>query len=277
MIRYFARRPTFPVICIIGRELIGAHTAPQLETRLAAISMDRTKLYDLFDATGDGWYIHPDMMVVSPLSFKTWTKKKIIDLFNLCPTAQAYGLIYSDRSLSAKRLAVIAAEIVAWLNDPQAAKRGRRRRGNGNRGAGRGRKAPVQSKGTGGVGSMGQVAIKTKEHNLTKALLEGGSLSNALFEWELEEHIDKYLASKHRDGDVCVVGVTERDNDVALLFIDTDDTVYRNQKARARLRAYWRDAYGPNMLKLIPEIARQLAAGYLFVAGVQEMRTGTLN
>ncbi len=42
---------------------------------------------------------------------------------------------------------------------------------------------------------------KTIEKNLTKALLANGPLAWALFEYELEEHLEEYLQSKHEDGD----------------------------------------------------------------------------
>jgi hypothetical protein len=39
------------------------------------------------------------------------------------------------------------------------------------------------------------------EKNLKRALLEDGPFAQALFEYELEEHIEEYIQSKRADGD----------------------------------------------------------------------------
>ena len=58
------------------------------------------------------------------------------------------------------------------------------------------------------------------EKNLKKALLEDGPMAQALFEYELEEHVEEYLQSKRTDGDKYFFAVTEDTNDVAMLLID---------------------------------------------------------
>ena len=42
---------------------------------------------------------------------------------------------------------------------------------------------------------------KTIEKNLRRSLLKEGIFAKALFEYELEEHIEEYLQSKQADGD----------------------------------------------------------------------------
>ena len=111
---------------------------------------------------------------------------------------------------------------------------------------------------------------KTIEKNLIKVLLDNGAMENALFEYELEEHIDEYLKSKQEDGDDYFFAVTEHTNDVAMLLIDEDNNVHVNEKARAVLRKYWhKSAYKHNMQILIPQMAEQLSKGFLFVTGVK--------
>ncbi len=61
---------------------------------------------------------------------------------------------------------------------------------------------------------------KRIERNLKKALLKGGPMVRALFEFELEEHIEEYLQSKRADGDKYFFAITEHTNDVAMLLID---------------------------------------------------------
>lgn len=111
---------------------------------------------------------------------------------------------------------------------------------------------------------------KTIEKNLIKALLEDGAMAHALFEFELKEHIDEYLKSKQDDGDDYFFAVTEHTNHVAMLLIDGKNRVHVNEKARALLKKLWpKSAYKFNMQILIPQMAKQLSEGYLFVTGVK--------
>lgn len=112
---------------------------------------------------------------------------------------------------------------------------------------------------------------KTIEKNLKKALLNDGPLVYALYEFELEEHVEEYLLSKQTDGDKYFFAVTEHTNHVAMLLIDENDKVYINEAARTWLKELWQDAYRENFRKMIPQMAAQLDAGYLFAAGVKEV------
>lgn len=110
---------------------------------------------------------------------------------------------------------------------------------------------------------------KIIERNLKRALLEDGPLAEALYDYELAEHVEEYRLSKHADGDRYFFAVTEHANDVAMLLIDEDDVLHVNEGARAVLKTLWRDAYTQNLRRLIPDMARELDAGYLYAAGVK--------
>jgi len=111
---------------------------------------------------------------------------------------------------------------------------------------------------------------KTIEKNLAKALLNDGAMAYALFEYELEEHIDEYLKSKQEDGDDYFFAVTEHTNDVSMLLIDENNKVYINEEARALLKELWpKSAYKQNMQILIPQMVDELRKGFLFVVGVK--------
>lgn len=110
---------------------------------------------------------------------------------------------------------------------------------------------------------------KTIENNLRKVLLDDGPFARALFEYELEEHIEEYVLSKQEDGDKFFFAVTEHTNDVAMLLIDESNDILVNEDARALLRKLWGDAYRKNLQVLIPQMAEELDAGYLFAAGVK--------
>lgn len=110
---------------------------------------------------------------------------------------------------------------------------------------------------------------KTIEKNLRKALLENGPFAQALFEYELEEHIEEYLQSKRVDEDKYFFAITEHTNDVAMLLIDGHDNVHVNEDARTALKKLWQNAYEHNLRRLIPDMASELDAGYLYTAGVK--------
>ena len=111
---------------------------------------------------------------------------------------------------------------------------------------------------------------KTIEKNLRMALLENGPFAQALFEYELEEHIAEYIQSKQADGDKYFFAITEHTNDVAMLLIDKRNKVHVNEKARAMLKKYWhKSVYKHNMQILIPQMVDELSKGFLFVSGVK--------
>jgi hypothetical protein len=113
MIRFIFRRPEFPVICDAQGVLIGAQTPKQLHHQIRSIELSQGEKLPVVDATGEGWVLHTDLMILSPLTFKKrWTKKEVIELFNKSQTAKQAGLEYPLRSLSSKRFDRIAGEIV---------------------------------------------------------------------------------------------------------------------------------------------------------------------
>lgn len=114
---------------------------------------------------------------------------------------------------------------------------------------------------------------KTIEKSLTKALLNEGAMERALFEYQLEEHIEGFLKSKQEDNDDYFYALTEQNGKVAMLFIDSDDKVYINEEARARLKTFWKGpVYELNLRMLIPQMADELSKGFLSVNGVKMQR-----
>jgi len=110
---------------------------------------------------------------------------------------------------------------------------------------------------------------KTIAANLKRVLLDDAPFALALFDYELREHIEEYLESKRTDNDRYFIAITEHTNDVAMLLIDERDIVHINERARTVLRALWGNAYASNIQRLIPKMAQDLHAGYLFAAGVK--------
>jgi hypothetical protein len=107
---------------------------------------------------------------------------------------------------------------------------------------------------------------------LKTALLEEGPMARALFEYELEEHIDYFVQSKRDEGDEYLLAVTENRGHVAMLLIDKDDAVLVNEEARNRLQELWPVGYRNNMKLFIPQMVGDFEDGQVFVAGVNTVR-----
>lgn len=113
---------------------------------------------------------------------------------------------------------------------------------------------------------MSQKAITS---HLKRVLLRDKPFAFALFEQELQGHIADFILSKHQDNDHYFLAVTQRSNDVAMILIDENDVVHVNENARAMLRALWKNAYAPNMHRLIPGMAQDINDGYIALSGVK--------
>lgn len=106
-------------------------------------------------------------------------------------------------------------------------------------------------------------------NTLRKALLEDGKMERALYEYELEEHIDYWYEGLKSDREQFVFAVTENSGDVAMVLITPDKTIYVNEEAREKLSEFWIKAYKHNINQLIPMMAENLANDIISVTGVK--------
>jgi len=106
-------------------------------------------------------------------------------------------------------------------------------------------------------------------NTLRKALLEDGKRERALYEYELEEHIDYWYEGLKSDRDQLVFAVTENSGHVAMVLITPDKTIYVNEEAREKLAKFWIKAYENNINQLIPMMAENLANDIISVTGVK--------
>ncbi|GAL93372.1 MAG: hypothetical protein DWQ51_06685 [Microcystis wesenbergii TW10] len=106
-------------------------------------------------------------------------------------------------------------------------------------------------------------------NTLRKALLEDGKMERALYEYELEEHIDYWYEGLKSDRDQLVFAVTENSGHVAMVLITPDKTIYVNEEAREKLAKFWIKAYENNINQLIPMMAENLANDIISVTGVK--------
>jgi hypothetical protein len=122
-------------------------------------------------------------------------------------------------------------------------------------------------------GEEGRVKRKREiERLLKQALLQGGKMEYALYEYELEEHIENWYAGLIADGEEFVFVATENSGDVAIVLITEDKRVYANEEARDALLKLWPQTYKDNMKLLIPMMAGELAKGFFAVNGVKTVQ-----
>jgi hypothetical protein len=117
------------------------------------------------------------------------------------------------------------------------------------------------------------MSAKKIEKLLHTALLKQGKMVRALYEYELEEHLDLWKASMRRDGDEFILAVTEHSGHVAMALLHEADGLFVNEDARHKLQELWADKYAHNVKKLIPYWAAQLSAGSLPLMGVKTVDT----
>ena len=88
-LRCVFRRPRFPIISKIGDDLVAGETLREFEGRLRNVALTVAASFDIVDGAGEGWMLHPNLIVISPLTFdKRWTKARVIELFNTSLNAQ---------------------------------------------------------------------------------------------------------------------------------------------------------------------------------------------
>ena len=106
-------------------------------------------------------------------------------------------------------------------------------------------------------------------NTLRKALLEDGKMERALYEYELEEHLDYWYEGLKSDREQFVFAVTENSGDVAMVLITPGKTIYVNEEAREKLSEFWIKAYKDNINQLLPMMAENLANDIISVTGVK--------
>jgi hypothetical protein len=118
-IRYFWRKPTYPILCNIDGHMVGAKSDKILGKKLSLLVLDESKQYDVINSTGEGWLLLAESMVLSPVNFlkPKWTKLEIIRLYNnRINKPDPNEKPYSEKSLSAKKLKKIIRDLVDRLD-----------------------------------------------------------------------------------------------------------------------------------------------------------------
>lgn len=111
---------------------------------------------------------------------------------------------------------------------------------------------------------------KQIQARLFAAFVLDGPMSQALYEWEMEENLAYWRKGMLRDKEDFLIAVTENSGDVAMIIIEKKGKVLVNEEARRWLRRKWKapGVYTNNMALFIPDMARQLHEGNFWTMGV---------
>jgi hypothetical protein len=113
-VKYAFRRPRFPVIYAVGKELRSATSPAAFQRQAERLELRGAAVLDMVDATGEGWAFHSDLMIVSPLTLKKrWKKIEVIRLFNESDNARRIGAVYPETYIPRRSLVRIIAEVAA--------------------------------------------------------------------------------------------------------------------------------------------------------------------
>jgi hypothetical protein len=93
-------------------------------------------------------------------------------------------------------------------------------------------------------------------------------MAYALYEHELVDHLDYWYNGLVADRNEFVFAVTENSGHTAMVLITKEKKIYINEAAREELFRMWGSAYKPNMKRLIPMMAEELANDIIAVNGI---------
>lgn len=105
--------------------------------------------------------------------------------------------------------------------------------------------------------------------DLQSALSGRCSLSSDLYIEVLAGYEDKLKSSLDKDADDALLCVLADDGEVAMMVIDWDGSIYRNENALKKLLDMWRGSFEINLQTLVPILSAHISQKNLGVAGIK--------
>ncbi len=105
--------------------------------------------------------------------------------------------------------------------------------------------------------------------DLQSALTEQSPLSIDLYVEVLAGFEDELKASMDKDADDALLCILADEGNVAMMVIDWDGSIYRNENALKRLQAIWRHSFDANVQTLVPIFTTHISQKNLGVAGIK--------
>ena len=105
--------------------------------------------------------------------------------------------------------------------------------------------------------------------DLQAALSGEKPLSIDLYVEVLADYESELQASLDKDADDALLCVLADDGDVAMMVIDWDGSIYRNENALRKLQAMWKHSFDVNVKTLLPHFGEHISQNNLGVAGIK--------
>ncbi len=105
--------------------------------------------------------------------------------------------------------------------------------------------------------------------DLQSALNGKTPLSIDLYVEVLAGYEDELKASLDRDADDALLCVLADDGDVAMMVIDWEGRIYRNENALKKLQAMWRNSFAANLQTLVTIFTTHISQKNLGVARIK--------
>ena len=110
---------------------------------------------------------------------------------------------------------------------------------------------------------------KTIADDLQSALSGQSPLSIDLYVEVLADYENELQASLDKDADDALLCMLADDGDVAMMVIDWDGSIYRNENALKKLRTMWQHSFDTNLQTIVPILSDHISQKNLGVAGIR--------
>jgi hypothetical protein len=111
--------------------------------------------------------------------------------------------------------------------------------------------------------------------DLQSALSGQSPLSIDIYVEVLADYEDEFKASLDRDADDALLCMLADDGDVAMMVIERDGSIYRNENTLKKLQAMWRQSFDTNVQTLVPILSDHISQKNLGVAGIKWLPAST--
>lgn len=105
--------------------------------------------------------------------------------------------------------------------------------------------------------------------DLAAALNGSRSMSQSLYAEVLADYENELKASLNNDADDALLCMLAEDGEVAMMVINWDGTIYRNEAALAQMQGMWKHKFDTNVQTLLPIFSDHISKNNLGVAGIK--------
>lgn len=111
--------------------------------------------------------------------------------------------------------------------------------------------------------------------DLLSALSGQSPLSIDLYVEVLADYEEELKASLDKDADDALLCMLADDSNVAMMVIDWDGSIFRNENALKKLHSMWRHSFETNIQIIVPILSGHISQKNLGVSGIKWLPAST--